>query len=118
MILTTGTAEFDDISLPAAGKSEFGMDTLTRKTSGERSLLPAYLASLAQGQVFEFNGVDFFLQSWDPNDATPWASVALYYKGLVAGVPAPVAAGVLGALPPDPARALSRPPLRRIEEQR
>lgn len=88
-ILTTGNAAFDDISLPVSGKSEFGMDTLTRKTMGARAELPTYLASLHQGDVFTFNDVQFFLQSWDPNDATPFASVALYYKGLIAGVPVP-----------------------------
>jgi hypothetical protein len=87
MILTTGNAVFDDICAPASGKSEFGMDTLTRKMMGDRSQLAEFLAGLHQGDVLVYNGADFYLQTWQPDESTPWATVTLLYKGLLAGFP-------------------------------
>jgi hypothetical protein len=87
MILLTGNAVFDDVSAPAPGKSEFGMDTLTRKMVGARSLLAGFVSGLNQGDIFNFNGVNFYLQTWQPDESTPFATVTLLYKGLLAGLP-------------------------------
>lgn len=90
MIATLGSTGFQDASIPAAGKSEFGMDTLQRKMTGYIGNLEAYLATLAQGLIYTFNGTPFYLQSWEPDNATPVATVLLNYKGLaVGGTPVP-----------------------------
>lgn len=80
-LITLGSGSFTDLYTPAKGKNEWGMDTLRRKVSGARSLLEAYLLSLAQGQVYQ----DYFLQSWEPDDSPDVASVTLLYKGLATG---------------------------------
>jgi hypothetical protein len=77
-----GDCTFSDAAIPAAGKSEFGIDTLTRKLSGHRTLLAAFLATLAQGQTYAFNGINFYLQTWEPDENIPTATVSLQYKGL------------------------------------
>lgn len=89
-IATLGRTGFEDSTIPVPGKSEFGMDTLTRKMVGVVSGLEAYVASLNQGATYVFNGVVFYLQSWMSDDATPIASVTLSYKGLKTdGTPIP-----------------------------
>jgi hypothetical protein len=81
-----GRATFEDLYEPAKGKSEWGMDTLTRKMSGARSLLDAFIATLAQGQIFE----GYYLQTWEPDDNPDIATVTLNYKGLLTnGTPVP-----------------------------
>jgi hypothetical protein len=86
-----GTEEFDDICSPVEGKSDWGVDTLTRRVRGARTLLGAYVFALAQGQVAPSNG-NFYLQSWEPDDSDPvWGNVVLQYKGFKNGtIPAPV----------------------------
>lgn len=83
MILITGNAAFDDICLPAKGKNEWGVDTLTRKMRGSRALLAAFLATLAQGASYS----GYYLQTWEPDDNPVFATVTLNYKGLLGGIP-------------------------------
>jgi hypothetical protein len=85
MILYEGNAEFDDMAVPAKGKNEWGVDTLIRRMRGARSLLPAFIASLAQGQSYQ----DYFLQTWEIDDDPVFATVTLGYKGLLNGTPVP-----------------------------
>lgn len=76
-----GSCTFQDVYAPAKGKSEWGMDTLTRRLSGARSLLDAYIATLAQGQVYQ----GYYLQSWQPDEDPVVANITLEYKGLLTG---------------------------------
>lgn len=81
-----GTCGFDDSCAPLKGKSEWGMDTLTRKLIGARSLATAFNLTLAQGQAYQF----YYLQTWDWDDNPNVATVTLNYKGLLpGGTPAP-----------------------------
>lgn len=89
-LIYTGTTAFNDACAPANGKSEWGMDTLTREMAGARPLLAAYIASLAQGATYSYNGVTYYLQTWEPDKHPVWATVILNYKGLSAGIPSPV----------------------------
>lgn len=90
MIIYWGNEEFDDIAVPAAGKSDWGMDTLSRRVRGARNLLVAYIASLAQGQDAPSDS-RFKLQSWSPDDSNPlWGEVTLNYKGLIGAIPPPI----------------------------
>lgn len=85
-----GDVTFRDRHVPAVGKSEFGMDTLTRIMEGHASLLVAFLASLHQGDTYLIGETIFYLQSWEPDNSTPVASVMLNYKGLRdGGTPVP-----------------------------
>lgn len=94
-LATLGNCGFDDVFTPAKGKTEWGMDSLTRRMVGARSLLEAFLATLAQGQVYPPNatpGTGYFLQSWEPDDNSQVATVTLNYKGLEpGGTPEPIA---------------------------
>lgn len=76
-----GSCGFLDLFAPAKSKNEWGVDTLTRKLTGARSLLEAFIATLAQGQVFQ----GYFLQTWEPDDNPTVATIALNYKGLLTG---------------------------------
>lgn len=76
-----GSCGFDDCCVPLKGKSEWGMDTLTRKMMGARSLAIAFNATLAQGQAYQF----YYLQTWDWDDNPNVATVTLNYKGLMPG---------------------------------
>lgn len=86
MLLTIADCTFLDVFTPAKGKNEWGVDTLTRKMTGARSLLDAFLATLAQGQVH----AGYFLQTWDSDEKPDVATVTLHYKGLRNGTPAPI----------------------------
>lgn len=88
--LLVGRCDFEDATYPAVGKSEWGMDTLTRKMKGHVYNLEAYMATIAQGDTIDFNGATFYLQSWQADDASPTATVTLNYKGLIAGGTPPV----------------------------
>lgn len=81
-----GRTGFEDRHIPAPGKSEFGMDTLIRELQGfvgeNGELLKAFLATLGQGDTYTIGENIFYLQSWQPNNATPIGSVTLNYKGL------------------------------------
>lgn len=64
------------------------MDALTRKLTGARSLAAAFIATLAQGQLYgaDANGNGaYFLQTWDADDDPVKATITLNYKGLVTG---------------------------------
>lgn len=100
MLTGLGRVGFEDVAIAAPGKSEFGMDTLTRRVQGQSSLLLDYLISLHQGDTYSVGDNIFFLQSWQPDDATPIATVTLNYKGLVeGGTPRPdVQSGVVSAM--------------------
>jgi hypothetical protein len=87
MISLVARCGFEDAGFPSPGKSEWGMDTLSRKMTGHISLLPDYVATLFQGITYEFNGATFYLQTWDIDDSEPWANVTLNYKGLIRGTP-------------------------------
>lgn len=84
-----GRCGFEDCNIPVAGKSEWGMDTLTRKMKGHVSLLSTFMQSLTQGQMYVDAGSNFYLQTFEPDDATPVATVTLVYKGLRYGTPIP-----------------------------
>lgn len=95
MISSLGRTTFEDSTIPVPGKSEFGMDTLTRKMKGFVGTggvnLIAFIASLSQGQVFSFGFIPFYLQTWQSDDDTPIATVTLNYKGLkTGGTPLPI----------------------------
>lgn len=76
-----GRTGFEDMFAPAKGKSEWGMDTLTRKMCGARSGLDTFIAGLTQGDIYQ----GYFLQTWDINDDADVAIVTLEYKGLITG---------------------------------
>lgn len=80
-----GNGAFQDAFTPAKGKNEWGMDTLTRKMMGARTLLDAFLATLRQGAIYQ----GYYLQSWDPDENQNVATVTLIYKGLFNGTPLP-----------------------------
>lgn len=95
MLSSLGRTTFEDATIPVPGKSEFGMDTLTRKMTGyvgtNGANLITFVQGLAQGQVFSFGGIPFYLQTWQPDDSTPVATVMLNYKGLkTGGTPQPI----------------------------
>jgi hypothetical protein len=87
-ILYRGDLSFDDICEPLKGKNDWGVDTLVRRVKGPRSLAAAYIATLAQGQVYQ----GYYLQTWTPDEQDPvWAEITLNYKGFVSGgTPAPL----------------------------
>lgn len=76
-----GDGTFRDSCVPLKGKTEWGMDSLTRKLTGARSLAEAFIATLAQGQAFQ----GYNLQTWDTDDNPQVATITLSYKGLLAG---------------------------------
>lgn len=81
-----GTCTFDDACVPLKGKSEWGMDTLTRKLTGARSLAEAFIATLVQGQIYPAtSSTPYYLQTWDADDNPDVATLTLNYKGLVTG---------------------------------
>lgn len=80
-----GNVRFEEQGEPVPGKSEWGVDTLTRKFRGAAFLLAAYIATLRQGAAF--NG--FYLQTWGADDDPTFPVVTLNYKGLLNGIPDP-----------------------------
>lgn len=76
-----GDCTFENACDPVKGKTEWGVDTLARKMMGARSLLSAFIATLAQGQVYQ----GYFLQSWESDDNPDVATITLNYKGLLTG---------------------------------
>lgn len=89
MLAQLGRTGFEDSMIPVPGKSEFGMDTLTRKLEGyvgeDGELLQDFIVSLNQGDTYTFRDVLFYLQTWSCDDSTPVATVTLNYKGLKPG---------------------------------
>lgn len=89
MLSSLGDTTFRDATIPVPGKSEFGMDTLTRKMEGfvgeNGANLIGFIQGLNQGDTFLFGTVLFYLQTWQSDDATPIANVTLIYKGLKPG---------------------------------
>lgn len=97
-----GSTSFEDICVPTQGKSEYGIDTVTRKMKGAAYLVTQFLASLQQGQAFNFRSVSatditqvfggggtgiVYLQTWQSDDDPVYPTVSLNYKGLLAGSP-------------------------------
>lgn len=80
-LIILGNGTFQDACLPLKGKSVWGMDTLTRRMTGARSLAEAFNATLQQGQVYQ----GYYLQTWEWDDNPDVATVTLNYKGLVTG---------------------------------
>lgn len=81
-----GSCTFDDAYAPLKGKSEWGMDTLTRKLTGARSLAEAFITTLVQGQKYPAtSSTPYYLQTWDADDNPDVATLTLNYKGLVTG---------------------------------
>lgn len=81
-----GSGTFLDLFDPLKGKSEWGMDTLTRKGHIARSLAAAFIATLAQGQVYPPGSSNpYYLQTWDIDDNPNVATITLNYKGFVTG---------------------------------
>lgn len=89
MQLLVGRCGFEDATIPAPGKSAWGMDTLTRRLRGHITNLNGYIAGLAQGQGYAAGGGIFYLQSWEPDEQSPIASITLTYMGLLSGTPPP-----------------------------
>lgn len=77
-----GRCGFEARHFPVPGKSEWGMDTLSLRMEGHSELLPDFVRTLAQGQVYMDGTTPFYLQTWAPDESTPVASVTLLYKGL------------------------------------
>jgi hypothetical protein len=80
---------FTEQALPSLSKSEFGIDTLTRKFKGPATKLVSYLAGLRQGsQPSGYSG--FYLQTWSVDDNAIFPCVTLLYKGLIGAIPNPI----------------------------
>lgn len=92
-ITYVGNGAFQDLFEPVAGKSEWGMDTLTRVMSGSQPLLLAFMASLAQGQRYFYNGNNYYLQAWECDNNQVFPKVTMLHKGLNDGIPAPFVTG-------------------------
>ena len=84
---------FVDAHTPLPGKSEWGMDMLVRTMRGTQPQVASFVAGLAQGSTYTFNGTTYYLQTWEPDNGAVFPSVSLHYKGLVGGIPNPKASG-------------------------
>ena len=84
---------FIEVHTPIAGKSEWGMDTLTRLLRGIQPNEAAFAAALAQGQTYVSSGTTYYLQTWEPDNNPVHPGFTLQYKGLIGGIPAPKAEG-------------------------
>lgn len=81
-----GSGTFLDLYTPLKGKSEWGMDTLTRKGHIARVLAEAFIATLEQGDPYPAgNPFPYYLQTWDVDDNPNVATITLNYKGLAFG---------------------------------
>lgn len=92
-ITYVGDGTFLDFYEPVSGKSEWGMDTLTRTMKGSQPNLKAFVQGLAQGQTYTFNFNTYYLQSWECDNEQVFPGVTLLYKGLFGGIPAPFVTG-------------------------
>ena len=92
-VIFEGDGSFDDRYEPVSGKSEWGMDTLTRGMSGAQTGLVTFIQGLAQGQTYSWNGNTYYLQSWEPDNDPVFPTVTLFYKGLNDGIPDPFVSG-------------------------
>lgn len=93
-ITYVGNGAFEDTFEPVAGKSEWGMDTLTRVMAGSQPNLVAFISALAQGQRYFWNGNNYYLQTWECDNNPVFPRVTMLYKGLFAGIPAPFVTGM------------------------
>lgn len=93
LITYNGDQSFADKYEPVSGKSEWGMDTLTRGMTGAQPGLVLFMQSLAQGQPFVFNFNTYSLQSWECDNNQVFPTVTLVYKGLYSGIPQPFVSG-------------------------
>ena len=91
----TGDSTFQDEHEPVPGKTEWGMDTLTRTMAGGQPKLVAFVQGLSQGSSYTFNGNVYYLQTWEPDNGQVFPRVTLNYKGLTGGIPTPKASGVM-----------------------
>jgi hypothetical protein len=55
--------------------------------TGHVSLLSDYVTTIQQGDTYLWAGAVFYLQTWDVDSSTPFATVTLNYKGLIHGTP-------------------------------
>lgn len=92
-IIYKGDGSFLDLFEPVSGKSEWGMDTLTRVMAGAQENLVAFVETLAQGATHSFNGNTYYLQSWEPVNEQVFPKITLLYKGLIDGIPEPFVSG-------------------------
>lgn len=92
-ITYNGDGTFQDKYEPVPGKSEWGMDTLTRGMQGAQPNLKLFVAGLAQGQTFAFNFNTYYLQTWECDNNQVFPTVTMVYKGLFDGIPAPFTTG-------------------------
>jgi hypothetical protein len=69
------------------------MDTLTRKVQGAQPEEVAYINGLAQGDITNFNGQQWYLQNWDSDHDPIFPTITLNYLGLNDGIPAPFTSG-------------------------
>lgn len=91
MIIYIGDASYQEIAKPAIGKTDWGLDTLTRNVAGRRDELQTFVGSLVQGAAAPAPYAIFKLQTWDVDESDPiWGRVQLNYKGVQGGT-----------LPPD-----------------
>ena len=84
---------FADTTTPVATKAVWGMDTLTRKVQGAQPEEVAYINALAQGDVTNFNGQQWYLQNWDSDHDPIYPTITLNYLGLNDGIPLPFTSG-------------------------
>lgn len=85
VITYKGRTEFAQCSLPRPTKSEYGLDAMSLDYCGAAPLLPDFLKGLKQGKRFDFNGRQWFLHTYGPNDDNIWPTVSLNCIGLAEG---------------------------------
>lgn len=97
MPLTTttyvGNGAFEDMYEPVSGKSEWGMDTLTRVMAGKQTSLVSFVNGLNQGDTYSYHGNTYYLQSWEPDNDPVFPKIRMEYKGLFDGIPDPFVSG-------------------------
>jgi hypothetical protein len=82
--------DFELKSTPIASKSDWGFDTLTADYWGAAPGLVAFVAALAQGQTYTYNGNTFYLKNWSDDKDQVYPTVTLTYIGLFDGLPDPL----------------------------
>ena len=87
---SNGALEAFDRHEPIPDKNEWGVDTLQRTLYVPAPVLTRFVAELRQGDVYSYNGTQYFLQTWQPSHAKPDMEFSLNYKGLSNGLPDPL----------------------------
>lgn len=82
----SGHLEFRDIVIPVPNKDEWGVDTLERRVQGPGHLYANFEKNLKQGQIYQFSGDSYYLQTWRQIDSKVFPGFMLSYKGFRNGV--------------------------------